>query len=72
MFRYSYIIIPPLESLGFEQRVREILALLKECGYSGVEVKVKVYRGAGLEDAAPHSLRYLRRLQAGPPAPGGD
>ena len=40
MFRYSYIIIPPLESLGFEQRVRETLALLKECGYAGVEVNL--------------------------------
>ena len=40
MFRYSYIIIPPLESLGFERRVRETLALLKECGYSGVEVNL--------------------------------
>lgn len=70
MFRYSYIIIPSLESLGFERRVRETLALLKECGYAGVEVKVKVYRGAGLEDAAPASLRYLRRLHAGTPPPG--
>ena len=40
MFRYSYIIIPPLESLGFERRVRETLALLKECGYAGVEVNL--------------------------------
>lgn len=40
MFRYSYIVIPPLESLGFEQRVRETLALLKECGYAGVEVNL--------------------------------
>ena len=40
MFRYSYIIIPPLESLGSRQRIREILALLKECGYAGVEVNL--------------------------------
>ncbi len=40
MFRYSYIIISPLESLGSHQRVRETLALLKECGYAGVEVNL--------------------------------
>ena len=40
MFRYSFIIIPPLESLGSEQRVRETLALLKACGYAGVEVNL--------------------------------
>lgn len=40
MFRYSYIIIPPLESLGFERRVRGTLAFLKECGYAGVEVNL--------------------------------
>lgn len=40
MFRYSYIIIPPLESFGSHQRVRETLALLKECGYAGVEVNL--------------------------------
>ncbi len=40
MFRYSYIIIPPLESLGSHQRIRETLTLLKECGYAGVEVNL--------------------------------
>ncbi len=38
MFRYSYIIIQPLESFGSHQRMRETLALLKECGYAGVEL----------------------------------
>lgn len=40
MFRYSYIIIPPLESLGSHHRIWEKLALLKKCGYAGVEVNL--------------------------------
>ena len=40
MFRYSYIIIQPLESYGSHERIRETLALLKECGYAGVELNL--------------------------------
>ena len=40
MFRYSYIIIKPLEAFESQERVRETLALLKECGYDGVELNL--------------------------------
>jgi sugar phosphate isomerase/epimerase len=40
MVRYSYILVDPLSSFGSEDDIRRALALLRDCGYAGVEINL--------------------------------
>ena len=40
MVRYSYILVDPLSSFGSEEDIRRALALLRDCGYEGVEINL--------------------------------
>ena len=48
MRRYSYILVDPLSSFGSDHELRRVLAVLKACGYEGVELNLTEPAGIDL------------------------
>ncbi len=49
MIRYSYIVINPLASFASNGEIQSTLAILKACGYEGVEFNLTQPQGVGLD-----------------------
>ena len=57
MTRYSYIIIDPLSSFGPGDRLQGVLSVLRDCGYSGVELNFTEADGSGSRPSRGVALR---------------